>query len=125
MNEETRTIALQFAQLLTDWRFLRRDQIAWLLPAGSLPLDPLLADLGGGDVLHLEHAPQAPDAQAVYGLGRAGAALAASHLGIDRAGLTKLRRVRLLDRCSCIMPLPSTTCGSRSCGRYRPVLDIP
>jgi hypothetical protein len=92
MNKETNAMALQLAQLLADWRFLRRDQVAWLLPGAAVPLDPLLADLVGEEVLHLEHAPQGPDTQAVYGLGRAGAALAASHLGIDRAGLTKLRR---------------------------------
>ena len=40
-------MALQLAQPLADWRFLRQDQVARLLRTESLPLDRLLADLVG------------------------------------------------------------------------------
>lgn len=92
MTNEASALALQLAQLLADWRFLRRDQIARLVPGAPLPLDPLLTDLVGGEVLRQETTEGETGAAPTYGLGRAGAALAASSLGIDRAGLTKPRR---------------------------------
>ncbi len=65
MTNDRDALAPQLAQLLADWRYLRRDQIAWLLPDEALPLDPLLADLVRGEVLRLELGPQDPGGQAV------------------------------------------------------------
>jgi hypothetical protein len=76
MNNEISALALQIAQILGEWRFLRRDQIAKLLPDESLPLDPLLGEVAGGEVIRLEAAAQDP----------------AARPSMAWAGLTKLRR---------------------------------
>ena len=71
--------------------------------------------------------PHETDGQAVYSLGRAGAALAASHLGIDRAGLTQAAAtLARSDRSSCRHhPGRQRRAALASCGRPRPTPDIP
>ncbi len=92
MTPEDDNIALQLAVLLADWRYLRRDQIAMLLAAPEDSLDGLLADLAARDVVRSVPTAHLNLERSVYALGRGGAALAASHLGIDRAGLVRLQR---------------------------------
>jgi len=75
--------------LLHDWRFLRRDQLVALLvmedAEAMLTLDKLAAD---GVIQCIAHVAASGVSQPVYALARRGADLAASMLGIDRAGLS-------------------------------------
>ncbi len=74
---------------LLQWRFLRRDQLAQLLgmedAAATTILDKLTSD---GMVQCIAEVPASGVPCPVYALARRGADLAASILGIDRAGLS-------------------------------------
>jgi hypothetical protein len=89
MHAPTEATIRALALLLHQWRFLRRDQLAQLLSMdgaeATVILDKLTTD---GMVQCIAEVTASGVPQPVYALARRGADLAASILGIDRAGLS-------------------------------------